>query len=156
ENSNCLEVRLFNPYTGQDVGNAVPPGIRLVSKLTELHDDLLAGSTGRMVNGIDALLIIVVASTGIIVWWPGIPAWPRRLAVHRHVGWRRFVWDLHSMIGFWALAFILVFALSGAYLGNPEPFQHLVDRLEPSTDANQGTRIVDVAVYWLAYLHFGR
>src|SRR5262249_55143178 len=46
--------------------------------------------------------------------------------------------------------------LSGAYLGNPEPFQHLVDRLEPPTDANQGTRIVDVAVYWLAYLHFGR
>ena len=40
--------RLFNPYTGKDLGDSSPRlGIRLVSKLLELHDDLLAGSTGR-------------------------------------------------------------------------------------------------------------
>ena len=46
--------RLFNPYTGADLGDSVPPGIRVVSKLTELHDDLLAGPTGRKVNGAGA------------------------------------------------------------------------------------------------------
>src|SRR5262249_19147010 len=35
--------RLFNPYTGEDLGDATPLGIRLVSTLLQLHDDLLAG-----------------------------------------------------------------------------------------------------------------
>ena len=82
--------------------------------------------------------------------------WQRSLMVHRNVGWRRFTWDLHSMIGFWSLAFIVLFGLSGAYLGNPQPFQDLADWVQPPTVENAGTRIVDQVIYWLAYLHFGR
>jgi uncharacterized iron-regulated membrane protein len=148
--------RLFNPYTGADLGDSVPLGIWLVSKLIELHDDLLAGRTGRSVNGVGALILILLAFTGIVVWWPGIKTWRRSLTVHRKVGWQRFTWDLHSMIGFWSLGFILLFGITGAYLGNPQPFQDLADRLEPPTDANAGVRTVDQIVYWLAFLHFGR
>jgi uncharacterized iron-regulated membrane protein len=148
--------RLFNQYTGEDLGDSTPVGILIVSRLLELHDDLLAGSTGRSINGLLALLVIVLAGTGIVVWWPGIRTWQRSLIVHRNAGWRRFTWDLHSMIGFWTLGFIVLFGLSGAYLGNPEPFQDLADRLDPPTAANAGTRIVDQVIYWLAYLHFGR
>src|SRR5580692_4668874 len=46
-----LKNRLFDPYTGRDLGDSVPLGIWLVSRLIELHDDLLAGETGRRVNG---------------------------------------------------------------------------------------------------------
>jgi len=148
--------RLFNPYTGADLGDAVSFGIRVVSKLLELHDDLLAGSTGRSVNGIGGLLLIVLVFTGMVVWWPGIKTWRRSLTVHRSVGWRRFTWDLHSMIGFWSLGIVVLFALSGAYLSYPEIFQDIVDRIQPPTDANAGNRIVDHIIYWLAYLHFGR
>jgi uncharacterized iron-regulated membrane protein len=153
---NDLKDRLFNPYTGQDLGDSVPLGIWLVSKLMELHDDLLGGTKGRAVNGVGALLVILLACTGMVVWWPGIRTWRRSLTVHRNVGWRRFTWDLHSMMGFWTLGIILLFALSGAYLGNPELFQRVADSIEPPTDANEGTRIVDQGIYWLAYLHFGR
>src|SRR5258706_547617 len=148
--------RLFNPYTGQDLGNSVPLGIWLVSKLMELHDDLLGGPTGRSFNGVGALLIVVLGGTGLVVWWPGIKTWRRSLTLHRNVGGQRFTWDLHSVLGFWGFGFILLFAVSGAYLGNPQPFQDLADRLQPPTDANEGTRIVDHVIYWLAYLHFGR
>jgi uncharacterized iron-regulated membrane protein len=151
-----LKNRLFNPYTGADLGDSVPLGIWLVSRLTELHDDLLAGPTGRKVNGAGALLLIVLAFTGIVVWWPGIRTWRRGLTVHRNVGWRRFNLDLHSMIGFWSFGFLLVFGISGIYLGNPQPFQDLADRIEPATVANAGVRTVDQIIYWLAYLHFGR
>src|SRR5262249_18548658 len=75
--------RLFNPYTGEDLGDAVPFRIRFVSKLLELHDDLLTGPTGRKVNGAGALLLIVMSSTGIVVWWPGIKTWRRSLTIHR-------------------------------------------------------------------------
>src|SRR5215831_9690542 len=61
------KVRLFNPYTGKDLGDSTPLGIWAVSKLLELHDDLLAGTTGRSVNGIAAFLFIVIALTGIVV-----------------------------------------------------------------------------------------
>lgn len=148
--------RLFNPYTGADLGDSVPLGIWLVSKLLELHDDLLAGPTGRSVNGVGALLIVILAFTGIVIWWPGIKTWRRSLTVHRNVGWQRAVWNLHSMIGFWSLGFILLFAISGAYLGNPEWVQDLADRIEPLTTANARTRTVDQVIYWLAYLHVGR
>jgi uncharacterized iron-regulated membrane protein len=153
---NDLKKRLFDPYTGEDLGDSVPLGIWLVSKLLALHDDLLAGRTGRRVNGVGALLLIVLAFTGIVVWWRGIKTWRRSLTVHRKVGWQRFTWDLHSMIGFWSFGFILLFGISGAYLGNPQPFQDLADRLEPLTDANAGVRTVDQVIYWLAFLHFGR
>jgi uncharacterized iron-regulated membrane protein len=148
--------RLFNPYTGEDLGDSVPLGIRLVSWLLELHDDLLGGNTGRSINGLGGFMVIILALTGIVVWWPGIKAWRRSMVVHRNVGWRRFTWDLHSMIGFWTFAFVLLFGLSGAYLGNPEWFQDFADRLQPPTADNAGTRIVDEIIYWLAYLHFGR
>ncbi len=151
-----LEDRLFNPYTGSDLGDSVPLSIWLVSKLIELHDDLLAGRTGRRLNGVGAILLLVLALTGIVVWWPGIKTWRRSVIVPRHVGWPRFTWHLHSTIGFWSLGFILVFGLSGAYLGNPGPFQDLADRLEPPTEANAGVRTVDQVLYWLAYVHFGR
>ncbi|MBZ5677304.1 MAG: PepSY domain-containing protein [Acidobacteriia bacterium] len=151
-----LKNRLFNPYTGADLGDSVPLGIRLVSKLLELHDDLLGGRTGRKINGIGAVLLVVVSLTGIVVWWPGIQTWRRGLTLHRNVGWQRFNWDLHKMMGFWTFGVILLFAISGAYLSDPERFQDLADRIEPLTDANSRSRIVDQVIYWLAYLHFGR
>ena len=151
-----LKSRLFNPYTGADLGDSVPFGIRVVSKLLELHDDLLAGKTGRAVNGAGALLLVFIALTGIVVWWPGIQTWRRGLTLHRNVGWQRFTWDLHRMVGFWTFGVILLFAVSGAYLGNPQMFQDLADRIEPLTDANSRSRLVDQVIYWLAYLHFGR
>lgn len=148
--------RLFNPYTGADLGDSVPLGIWLVSKLLSLHDDLLGGTTGLKVNGVGAVLVVVLVFTGIVVWWPGIRTWRRSLTVPRGVGWQRVIWGLHSMVGFWSLGFILLFAVSGAYLCSPDLFQDLADRIEPITEANARARTVDQVIYWLAYLHFGR
>jgi len=151
-----IKRRLFDPRSGSDLGESVPTGIRLVSKLMDLHDNLFAGETGRKVNGVGALAVLALAVTGVVIWWPGIKTWRRSLIVHRNVGWKRLTWELHSMIGFWSLGFTLVFALSGVYLSIPDPLQALADRLEPLTTANAGARIGDRIIYWLAILHFGR
>jgi uncharacterized iron-regulated membrane protein len=157
----AIKQRLFDPRTGSDLGDSVPTGVWLVSKLLDLHDNLLAGPTGRKVNAVGALALLAVAVTGLTIWWPGIKTWRRSLTLpgvmgHRGVGWKRWIWHLHSMIGFWSLGFTLVFGLSGVYLGLPEPLQDFADRLEPATAANAGIRIGDRVIYWLAYLHFGR
>ncbi len=140
-----IKQRLFDPRTGRDLGASVPAGIWLVSKLIDLHDNLLTGSTGRKVNFVGALALLALAVTGIAIWWPRIRR-PRRGAA----------WQVHRIIGVWSLAFMLIFGLSGAYLSIPQPLQDLADRLEPLTTANAGLRIGDRIIYWLAFLHFGR
>lgn len=147
---------LFDPRSGADLGSSPPLGIWLVSTLIELHDDLLAGPTGRRVNGLGAFGLLLVALTGLVIWWPGIERWRRSVMVRRGVGWKRFVWDLHSAVGFWSVGFMLLSAVSGLYLSNPNAVQALADWLEPLTDENAGYRLVDSALSWLAYLHFGR
>src|SRR5207247_6356099 len=66
------------------LGDSVLPGLRLIRRLLDLHDDLLAGGTGRKVNGVGALLLVVLSCTGIVVWWPGIKTWRQSLTVHRN------------------------------------------------------------------------
>ena len=107
-------------------------------------------------NGIGALALLALAVTGLVIWWPGIKTWRRSLTLHRGVGWKRLTWHLHSMIGFWSLGFMLVFAVSGVYLAFPEPFQDLADRLEPPTAANAGIRIATGLFIGSPILHFGR
>jgi uncharacterized iron-regulated membrane protein len=153
---NDTRKRLFDPRSGADLGDSVPIGIWFISKLLDLHDNLLAGPTGRKVNGVGAVVVLALAVTGIVIWWPGTKTWRRSLKVPRGVGSKRLMWHLHSMIGFWSFAFLLIFGLSGIYLAIPQPFEDVVDRLEPLTAANAGIRIGDRIIYWLAYLHFGR
>jgi uncharacterized iron-regulated membrane protein len=150
------EERLFDPRTGADVGPWMPFAFVLIDRLAALHDDLFAGPVGRKTNGFGAFAVVVMAFTGLTIWWSGIDKWRRSLMVRRGVGWKRFIWDLHGMIGFWSFAFVLVFGLSGIYLCFPDPVQSFADWLEPLTDENAGHRFVDDAIYWLAYLHFGR
>ncbi len=151
-----LRKRLFDPRTGSDLNETVPFGIKAVSKLLDLHDNLLNGMTGRAVNGTGSFAMLAVTLTGMVIWWPGAKTWKRSLAVYRGVGWKRFTWHLHSAAGFWTCAFILIFGLSGVYLCFPQPFEDFLDRMQPPTPQNAGLRIGDKIVYWLAYLHFGR
>jgi len=151
-----MTARLFDPRTGADLGPLTPLGIWLVDRLADLHDDLFAGQIGRRVNGAGAIAVCLMALTGLVIWWPGIDKWRRSLTLRRGVGWKRFIWDLHGMLGFWSFAFVLVFGLSGIYLCAPDHVQAFADWLEPLTDENAGRRFVDDALYWLAYLHFGR
>lgn len=151
-----VKQRLFDPYIGNDLGESVPFGIWFITKLIDLHDNLLAGNTGRYVNSFGGFLLLVLAFTGMVIWWPGMKTWRRSVTLHRNVGWKRFTWNLHSRMGFWSLGFILLFAVSGAYLGNEDLFQNVADYLEPLTAANAGQRVVDRILYWLAFLHFGR
>jgi uncharacterized iron-regulated membrane protein len=151
-----IKKRRFDPRTGQDLGDLVPMGMWLVAQVLDLHDNLFAGPTGREVNGIGAVAVLALATTGLIIWWPGIKTWRRSLTLHRGVGWKRLIWHLHSMIGFWSLGFLLIFGVSGIYLAIPEKIQDLADWIQPVTAANAGRRVVDRIIYWVAYLHFGR
>ena len=148
--------KLFDPFTGRDLGNAVPAGIRFTSWTLELHDSLLLGETGHAVNGAAGVLFTLLAMTGIVIWWPGRRAWRRSLYVQVRAPWKRVNWSLHSTAGFWTVALLFIWGLSGVYLVFPGPFMAAADFIEPFDPENFEPRIVDEAMAWLARLHFGR
>ncbi|MDG2091378.1 MAG: PepSY-associated TM helix domain-containing protein [Gammaproteobacteria bacterium] len=148
--------RFFDPFNGNDIGSAERTGQMLVVKLIELHESFLIGPMGRKINGIGAIAVLIIVFTGLVIWWPGINRWRRSLSFRTGIGWKRQIWDIHSMVGIWSFLFILMFAFSGVYLSFPDFFHELGDKLQPITAENAGSRFVNKFLYWLAFLHFGR
>ena len=146
--------RLFNPYTGADLGNSLQMGFRAVLWLVDLHDNLLSGRTGHLVNGVGGACVTLVCLSGMVIWWPGIQKWRRSLTIDWKANFRGFNWSLHSALGFWSLAFILMWGISGIYLSWPTPFNGLADFLDASR--SRDLRFGDEVLAELARLHFGR
>ena len=148
--------RLFHPFNGADLGDPVPVGYRLTTWLLDLHDNLLAGETGRHVNGVGAIGLIVLCLTGAIIWWPGLGNWRRSLIVDLRAHSRRLTWSLHSTLGFWSFAFLFMWGVTGVFLSFQPAIAAVFDLLEPFDASSPVERVVDRIQYWLAYLHFGR
>jgi uncharacterized iron-regulated membrane protein len=120
---------LFDPYTGADLGDTESKIQSALEWMVDLHDNLLGGQTGRIVNGFGAVFTLVLALTGTIIWWPGIKQWRRSLWINWRMPFARLNWDLHSAIGFWCFLFVVVWGLSGVYLSFPGSFDaHIPDR----------------------------
>jgi uncharacterized iron-regulated membrane protein len=111
--------RLFDPYTGSDLGDPQSSMGRMVEWLADLHDNLLGGRTGRLVNGIGSCFVTLLSLTGAIIWWPGSKNWRRSTTVNWKTQFPRLNWDLHSAIGFWCWLFVLVWGISGIYFCFP-------------------------------------
>lgn len=123
--------RLFDPYTGEDLGPSVPYAIQITAWFIELHTDLLAGETGRKVNGWASALFTLLCLTGAVVWWPGVDKWKRSLWVNPRSGWKRINWDLHSAVGAWAFLLVFMWAATGVFLVWPTEFQRVIHRITP-------------------------
>lgn len=141
--------RLFDPYTGRDLGDAMSRVMRTLNWLAQLHDELLLGETGRTVNGIGSGFVGVLVITGVFVWWPaGWSPRPRNAPPAR----RPLDVRLHRFLGIWGAALTLLWAISGVYLAFPDPF----DRAAYAVSGNDLSGVGYEALTWMAYLHFGR
>jgi uncharacterized iron-regulated membrane protein len=136
--------RLFDPYTGADLGNAHSAVERTLTWLADLHDNLLGGRTGRYVNGVGSCLVTLLSLTGAILWWPGIKNWRRSTTVSWKAHFPRLNWDLHNAMGFWCWLFVMMWGISGIYFCFPALFG-------PSVHLFAG-----LFLSWIAQLHFGR
>ena len=87
-----------------------------VEPLIDLHANLLADQKGRFVNGIGAICLTLLCLTGAMIWWPGIRHWRRSVTIEWRANFARVNWDLHSALGLWWFAFVLMWGVSGTYL----------------------------------------
>lgn len=182
DRKNHKKQRLFDPYTGQDLGESRPYSIQFMAWLLDLHVNLLSGKTGRLINGVCALFVLALALTGAVLWWPGTRSWRRGFVIRPKSNWKLLNWQLHNVIGLWMLPIVLMFGFVGVYAGFPGPFQALVNKIAPldvyrlipdlsllpniavipvSTPTARPPRYRpkfstgDKIIRWFSYLHFG-
>jgi uncharacterized iron-regulated membrane protein len=86
----------------------------LLRTLLRLHYDLTLGRTGRMVNGIGAILLTVLGLTGGILWWRGRRRWQEGLKVPLGQPAEPTNRALHDAVGIWATLALLMWGVTGA------------------------------------------
>jgi uncharacterized iron-regulated membrane protein len=111
----------------------------------DLHNNLLTGRTGRVVNGIGGLALALLCVTGLFIWWPGRAAWRRGLMVDPRARWPRLLWDLHGATGMWLLPLVFVIALTGVYFTWPQVFRAGVERVLPVAPRETPLRFAEAA-----------
>ena len=147
--------RLFDPYTGEDLGDAEPRATRLFEQVAAAPRQSARGTNrpdhqrprragpGRHVpdRTVDLVAGPQELARGMMVRWTS--------------NWKRFNWDLHSAMGFWTFAFVFMWAITSVYMVFPDPFLAVVDFLQPP-DAIGTPRTGDTVLEWFAKAHFGR
>lgn len=123
-----------DPASGAVLG-PVPPSVAWLTFVRRLHETLLLDGPGRTVNGVGAALLLLLAATGLVTWWPGLSRWWRALYVDLRFGWRRINFDLHRAAGIWALVLITGWAATGIYFGWTRQVFALVNRWSPVVSA---------------------
>jgi len=102
---------LVDPSDGAVLG-ALDPQWRLMNIVKSIHSLSVAGDAGNVVIEIVAGWVIVLAVSGVYLWWPrgrrqGVLA--IRPAAHGRTWWR----DLHAVTGAYAGVAVLFLALTG-------------------------------------------
>jgi uncharacterized iron-regulated membrane protein len=128
----------------------MPSLLSSVEWIVDLHENLLFGTKGRLVNGVGAICVILLCLTGAVIWWPGVNNWRRALTVNWRSFFARFTWDLHSALGFWSFLFVLMWGISGFYFCFPQA----VNALSGYADPND--KYADRILSLLSNAHFGR
>jgi uncharacterized iron-regulated membrane protein len=126
-----LRTVFSHPANGEVLGEL--PETSWISRLQALHFDLLAGPTGRSINGLASLALVVLFATGLVVWWPGGRRWAEGLRVDLRSGWKRAVRDLHGVAGVILFGLLMLWAVTGVEFAFPGAFRAVVNAVSPLT-----------------------
>ena len=72
-------------------------------------------TVGGIILAVTGLMLILLAATGIVVWWPGIKRFARGLRVRRGKGAYALNYDLHNVVGLAAIPFLVMWGFTGAH-----------------------------------------
>jgi uncharacterized iron-regulated membrane protein len=114
---------LVNPVTARPLGEL--PERSPVRLLQDLHFELFSGRTGRRVNGLGALVLLVLMATGVALWrssrgWSGERSQRQTLRM------------IHAVVGMGSLALLGMWALTGVYLAFPSEIRTVIGVISPT------------------------
>ncbi len=122
----------FQAIADPQTGNVLPLPRSWVDVIYDFHAELLLVShQGMQWNGAGAAGLLVLAVTGILLWWRGLKTWWHAVGVSFRHKWRRINYDLHHAIGVWTLLIVSWWAVSGIYFAWSKPFTAAVNVVSP-------------------------
>ncbi len=131
---------IADPQTGR----VLPLPRSWVDMVYDFHLYLLLGSHhGMQWNGIGAVGLLILALTGLLLWWRGSVNWSRGLRVSLRHHWRRINYDLHQALGIWTLLIVSWWTLSGIYFAWYEPVVKLINLVTPLSKRSEPRAIPD-------------
>lgn len=121
-----LSMVYIDPYSGEilkDDGT-----IYFFYITAHLHNSFLLGKTGQWIVDIATLIFVLEMITGLILWWPKRWTKASRNGSFK-IKWnstsKRLNYDLHKVLGFYALGIILLLSITGLIIAF-EPLSTLI------------------------------
>jgi uncharacterized iron-regulated membrane protein len=104
-----------DPYTGEVLGTR-HPNDSLTGLLIDFHVHLLAGKTGKQIQGWIGLGAILLSLVGFLLWWPKHARWKQAFSIKWGAGAFRVWFDAHRVSGAIGAVLIVLTALTGSAL----------------------------------------
>lgn len=112
-NGHSTNLVYVDPYTAEVTGTYIQ-NESLMQTVRKLHGELLLGQAGTLFVELVASWFIVLAITGIYIWWPYKRFAKAGFFTVRTTQGRRLMWrDLHSVLAFWMSVFMLIILAGG-------------------------------------------
>jgi uncharacterized iron-regulated membrane protein len=85
--------------------------------ILDMHRHLRWGKTGSQIIKWNVLIFFMLCITGLIIWWPKQKRFLKQAVTikFRTKNRKRLNWDLHSVLGFYSLAILLIISLTGIF-----------------------------------------
>lgn len=108
---------LINPYSQKIIETEKNPADGFMMFMFKLHRWLLLDiSIGRPIVGIATVIFILLAISGIILWFPKKLKWHKLKSgfkIKATKNWKRVNHDLHNTLGFYSCILIVIMGLTG-------------------------------------------
>ncbi|MCF0061648.1 PepSY domain-containing protein [Dyadobacter chenwenxiniae] len=101
-----------DPYSGQIASYRIEQDA-FFSVVLRLHRYLCLEETGKAITGISCVMFLIIMITGLVMWWPNRKNRKQRFTIKWNAKFKRLNWDLHAILGFYALPFVFVIAITG-------------------------------------------
>ncbi len=141
-NSGGMQLAMINPYDAAVIGHYRHRGTAL-QLVEQFHSNFFWGRTGRVINGFGGLALVLLAVTGMLIWWPGRKRWTRQTQIDFRASWRRVNWDLHHSIGFWTWAGFVVISFTGVFFTWPQSFRSVISSVAPISPPPPPIRVTE-------------
>ncbi|WDF54862.1 PepSY-associated TM helix domain-containing protein [Mucilaginibacter sp. KACC 22063] len=82
-----------------------------------LHTHLLLGEVGGTIVKVNVLIFFIMCVSGLVLWWPKQKRFFKQaLTINFKIkNWKRLNWDLHSVLGFYAMLVLVLVSLTGMF-----------------------------------------
>lgn len=121
---------VFADATGTVVGEMNVKGTWL--ELFEQFHSFLLIPGGRFYNGVAGLILVALALTGAVLWWPARGEWHKAFRIVRRSNWKGLVFDLHRVGGALMFGFVVLFSVTGGYFTWPAAYKSIAAAILPS------------------------